>query len=82
MEWFLSIDENDLPKKIIENRKPKTFRNISIDGEELEFSDGFTDLHTSSYEQIINGRGFGLDIASNSIELVEKIRNTQLSDGS
>ena len=72
VRWFLSINGGDLPQ----NRRPgqTTFRSIMIDGEELEFSDGFTDLHTRSYEEILKGNSFGLDAVRPSIEIVSQIR--------
>lgn len=78
VRWFLSIDFNDIPKNIKEQGK-RTFRSITIDGKEIEFSDGFTDLHTLSYKEILNGNGFGLKDARPSIELVYKIRNSNIS---
>ncbi len=78
VRWFLSVDENDLPVAI-EPGKPKTYRSITVDGNEIEFSGGFTDLHTRVYEQTLAGNGFGLDDARPSIELAYKIRNTHLS---
>jgi len=78
VKWFLSVDENDLPVAI-EPGKAKTYRSITVDGEEIEFSGGFTDLHTVVYEQTLAGKGFGLDDARPSIELAYKIRNTPLS---
>ena len=74
VSWYLSLDKNDLPKKAIENNQP-TFRSISIDNEEIEFSGGFTDLHTASYQEILNGNGYGIHDASNSIEIAHMIRN-------
>ena len=59
VRWFLSIDENDLPTQIKENQQ-RTYRSILIDNEEIEFSAGFTDLHTESYEEIIKGNAFNL----------------------
>ena len=56
VRWFLSLDRNDLPFKP-EANKPATYRSISIDGEEIEFSDGFADLHTESYKKILAGVG-------------------------
>ena len=53
----------------------RTYRSITVDGEEIEFSGGFTDLHTRSYEEILQGNGFGLDEAYNSIRTVSEIRN-------
>ena len=76
VRWFLSIDFNDLPDNIKE-KKQRTYRSISVNGNEFEFSDGFTDLHTLSYNQIINKNGFGLDDARNSIETVYQIRNSK-----
>lgn len=74
IRWFLSIDRNDLP---VGNEKP-TFRSITIDGEEVEFSEGFTDLHTRSYEEIVAGRGFGIEEARPSVELVSRLRTARL----
>ena len=74
VRWFLSIDENDLPEKIKKSSQ-RTFRSISIDNEELEFSTGFTELHTKSYKEILQGNGFGLEDASASINIVHDIRN-------
>jgi UDP-N-acetyl-2-amino-2-deoxyglucuronate dehydrogenase len=73
VKWFLSIDENDLPETL--NGGQRTYRNITIGDEELEFSNGFTDLHTLVYQDILNGGGFSLNDARPSIELVHKIRN-------
>lgn len=74
VEWFLSIDFNDIPDKEKKEGK-RTYRSILIDGEEFEFSDGFTDLHTKVYQDILNGNGFAIEDARPSIELVYKIRN-------
>ncbi len=74
MRWFLSIDRNDLPKEIIEKGR-STFRSIKIDNEEIEFTDGFTDLHTIVYEKTLAGKGFGIEDTRDSIELVFKSRN-------
>jgi len=78
VEWFLSIDINDIPVKEKTEGK-RTFRSILIDGEEFEFSEGFTDLHTKIYREILNGRGFGIEDVRPSIELAHKLRgkNTQ-----
>lgn len=73
VSWFLSINYNDLPDDVKRAGK-RTFRTLTMEGEELEFSDGFTDLHTRSYEEILNGNGFGLKDARPSIELVHEIR--------
>ena len=73
VEWFLSIDESDLPEKEKLAGK-RTFRSILIDDEEFEFSAGFTDLHTKVYQDILNGGGFGIEDARPSIELVHRLR--------
>mgnify|MGYP000695856576 FL=1 len=77
VRWFLSIDENSLPKQIQEVGQ-RTYRSITVDGEEIEFSGGFTELHTESYKGILKGNGFGLVDAKQSIEIVHDIRNTEL----
>ncbi len=69
VSWFLSLDSNDLPDEAKLAGK-RTFRSIKIDGNELEFSEGFTDLHTKTYRQILAGSGFGVEDARGSIELV------------
>lgn len=74
VRWFLSIDENDLPIEVKE-KSQRTYRSITIDNEELEFSNGFTELHTKSYQKILFNKGFGLDEVKNSIEIVHDIRN-------
>lgn len=74
VNWYLSINTDNLPKKIKEQNL-RTFRALKINEEEIEFSAGFTDLHTTSYKEILNGKGYGLIDAKNSIELVSKIRN-------
>lgn len=71
--WFLSIDRTDLPGHL-QGTQP-TYRSITIDGEEVEFSGGFRDLHTVVYEETLAGRGFGLDDARPSIELVYRLRH-------
>ena len=73
VKWHLSLDEADLPADIRYAGK-RMFRSINIEGEELEFSGGFTDLHTVTYQNILNGNGFGIDDARESIELTELIR--------
>ncbi len=75
VRWFLSIDANDLPDEV-KGRKP-TFRSIDISGEQLEFSEGFTELHTTSYREILAGRGYGLEDARHCIETVSAIRGAQ-----
>lgn len=78
VRWFLSIDVGDVPAKIYEKGQ-RTFRSITVDGDEIEFSGGFTDLHTVSYKEIIAGRGFGVGAARKSIQTVYDIRNGQIS---
>lgn len=75
VRWFLSIDGNDLPEDV-KGRK-STYRNIDISGEQLEFSEGFTDLHTASYREILAGRGYGLADARHCIETVNVIRTAK-----
>ena len=75
VRWFLSIDYNDIPADI-QMKGQRTYRSIIVDGEEIEFSGGFTDLHTTTYEQILKGNGFGLEDARMSIEMVYAIRNS------
>ena len=75
VNWFLSIDANCLPPEQKEKGK-RTFRSLTIDGEQFEFSDGFTELHTRSYEEILAGNGFSLAEAKRSIELVHQIRES------
>lgn len=74
VRWFLSIDENDLPNTV-KVKGQRTYRSITIDNEEIEFSGGFTELHTESYKNILSGNGFGLEDAKPSIEIVHSIRN-------
>ncbi|MBR1156115.1 Gfo/Idh/MocA family protein [Bradyrhizobium sp. JYMT SZCCT0428] len=76
VSWFLSVDRNDLPADV--QGKKTTFRSITVDGEEVEFSEGFTDLHTRSYEEIVAGRGFGLDEVRASIDIVSNFRNAAI----
>lgn len=73
VEWSLSIDRNDLPDEAVRRGKP-TYRSIHVDGQEIEFSEGFTDLHTRVYEDILRGRGFGIADSRPSIELVYQMR--------
>jgi UDP-N-acetyl-2-amino-2-deoxyglucuronate dehydrogenase len=75
IRWFLSIDYSDVPDEYKE-RNFRTYRSIRIDGEEVEFSDGFTDLHTQTYKEILNEKGFGLDESKTAIEAVYEIRNS------
>lgn len=77
VRWFLSIDANLLPENAIQGEK-MTYRSITIAGEELEFSGGFTDLHTQSYERILAGNGYGVEENRAAIETVETIRNKEV----
>jgi UDP-N-acetyl-2-amino-2-deoxyglucuronate dehydrogenase len=72
--WMLSIDYNQIPQDVRAAGK-RTFRSLTTEGQQIEFSDGFTDLHTRSYEEILKGNGFGLAETRPSIELVYSIRN-------
>jgi UDP-N-acetyl-2-amino-2-deoxyglucuronate dehydrogenase len=74
--WFLSINRRDLPRNLPEDQS--SFRSITIDGEELEFSGGFTELHTLSYKEILKGNGFTLEDVRPSIETVSQIRTAKI----
>jgi len=74
VRWFLSVNYDYIPEDVKE-KGIRTYRSITVDGEEIEFSGGFTDLHTKSYEHILDGGGFGLDEAYGSIRTVSAIRN-------
>ena len=78
VRWFLSVDSAYLPQYIKEKGQT-TYRSIQIGGEELEFTNGFTDLHTISYQHILSGNGFGLETAKPCIEMVYEIRNASIS---
>ena len=78
VRWFLSIDYDVIPQEI-RDKGQRTYRSIKIDGDEIEFSGGFTELHTTSYKDILNGNGFGLKDARQSIEIVQTIRNKEIS---
>jgi UDP-N-acetyl-2-amino-2-deoxyglucuronate dehydrogenase len=74
VNWFLSIENKDLPEPVI--KKGKTaYRSITIDNKEIEFTEGFSDLHTRSYEEILKGNGFGIKDARQSLELVQRIKS-------
>lgn len=75
VRWFLSVDNQDLPQVARESGKT-TFRSIQVDDQEVEFSSGFVDLHTVVYQEILQGRGFGIEDARPSIELVHTLRNS------
>lgn len=74
IRWFLSLDSDDLPESV-RNKGQQTYRSMIFEGEEIDFSGGFADLHTEAYSEILNGRGFGLNEARPSIQLVYEIRN-------
>lgn len=76
VRWYLSIDKSDLPEDV-SARNQSTYRSITIDGREIEFSGGFTDLHTVVYRDILGGGGFGLEAARPSVELAHDIRNAK-----
>jgi UDP-N-acetyl-2-amino-2-deoxyglucuronate dehydrogenase len=75
VRWFLSVDVRDLPFPAQPGKT--TFRSIEVDGEELEFSEGFADLHTRVYEQILAGKGLGVREARASIELAHRLRTAE-----
>jgi len=76
VRWFLSVNYDLIPEHIKATGQ-RTYRSITVEGEEIEFSGGFTDLHTKSYEAILEGNGFGLMEAKTSIDIVHDIRNAQ-----
>src|SRR5690606_1540928 len=78
VRWFLSVDVNDVPARGREKGQ-RTWRSITLDGAEIEFSGGFTDLHQKSYEEILAGRGFGLEDNRCAIETVAHIRNAAIT---
>jgi UDP-N-acetyl-2-amino-2-deoxyglucuronate dehydrogenase len=78
VRWFLSVDNHDLPPGAKENKKT-TYRSITVDGQEVEFSEGFADLHTRVYEETLAGRGFGIRDARPSIDLTYRIRTAEIS---
>ncbi|MCB1023438.1 MAG: Gfo/Idh/MocA family oxidoreductase, partial [Acidobacteria bacterium] len=75
VNWHLSIDENDLPEEVSE-KGIRTFRSILIDDQAFEFSKGFTDLHTVCYQEVLDGKGYGLQASKRAIELVRQIRES------
>lgn len=75
VNWELSIDKNDLPEECRVNGK-RTYRSIRINGEEIEFSEGFTDLHTNVYKRTFEGTGFRIKDARDSIELAAFLRKS------
>ena len=77
VRWFLSIDAKHLPMNAVQGEK-LTYRSVKIEGEELEFSEGFTDLHTESYQNLLAGKGFGIEDNRVAIQTVAEIRNAML----
>lgn len=77
VRWYLSINYDKIPEEVKVLGK-RTFRSITMNGKEIEFSEGFTDLHTVSYKSVLDGKGFGLEEARKSIELVHGIRNAEV----
>ena len=80
VRWFLSIDRSDLPPAATDAGKT-TFRNVTIDSQDLEFSDGFVDLHTQSYTHILDGGGYPVSEARQAIEIVETMRHMDVMTG-
>jgi UDP-N-acetyl-2-amino-2-deoxyglucuronate dehydrogenase len=74
VRWFLSVDYDDIPEQIKKQGK-RTYRVLNIDGSEFEFSEGFTDLHTRIYEEILKGKGYSMEDCRKSIEAVYTIKN-------
>ncbi len=74
VRWFLSVDYQNVPDDI-KAKGQRIYRSITVDGKEIEFSGGFTDLHTLSYQEILKGNGFGLDAVRPTIQTVYNIRN-------
>jgi UDP-N-acetyl-2-amino-2-deoxyglucuronate dehydrogenase len=80
VRWFLSVNVADVPEKLRETGK-RTFRSLTLDGEEFEFSEGFGDLHTRSYEEILAGRGFTIEDNRVAVETVAAIRSLPVAPG-
>ena len=76
VRWFLSLEKNDLPFEL-QPGKPTTYRSITIDGQEVEFSEGFKDLHTLSYQKILDGQGFGTKEVLSSVQIASDIRKAE-----
>ena len=74
VKWFLSLDHSDLPEDALKAGR-RTHRSLTVDSESFEFSDGFADLHTEVYRQVLAGQGFGIEAARPSIELAHEIRS-------
>lgn len=78
VRWFLSIDASFLPQEVLA-RGQRTYRSIRIEGEEVEFSEGFTDLHTEVYRKTLAGEGFGLEEARPGIEVAARVRRAEVT---
>jgi UDP-N-acetyl-2-amino-2-deoxyglucuronate dehydrogenase len=76
VRWFLSIEYDTIPEHIRQSGK-RTYRSMEVDGQQIEFSDGFTELHTTSYTDILNGGGFRIDASRQAIEIVHDIRTKE-----
>ena len=76
VRWFLSVDRKNLPNDTVQEKSP-TFRSITVDGDEIEFSGGFTDLRTLVYKDILEGQGFGIEDAGPSLDLVYTLRSME-----
>ena len=76
VNWFLSVNSKYLPQSVKDQRQV-TYRSITINEDEIEFSDGFKDLHTRSYEEMLKGNGFGLDEAFEAVSIVSQIRKME-----
>jgi UDP-N-acetyl-2-amino-2-deoxyglucuronate dehydrogenase len=74
IKWMLSIEANKLPNEIKQQGK-NTYRALSINGEEIEFNDGFSELHTQSYMEILNAKGFSLEDTKDGIQITHSLRN-------
>ncbi|MBW6501339.1 MAG: Gfo/Idh/MocA family oxidoreductase [Bacteroidales bacterium] len=81
VRWYLSLDYRDIPGDLLNNGQ-RTYRSVKVEGEEVEFSEGFTDLHTATYKEILAGRGFGIEDARRSVEIAYTIRNLRPVDPS
>ncbi len=81
VRWYLSLDYRDIPGAFLNNGQ-RTYRSVKVGGEEVEFSEGFTDLHTATYKEILAGRGFGIEDARRSVEIAYTIRNLRPVDPS
>ncbi|WP_119278994.1 Gfo/Idh/MocA family oxidoreductase [Calidithermus roseus] len=78
VRWFLSVDVNHVPLALREKGQ-RTYRSITLEGQEIEFSEGFTDLHTEVYRRTLRGEGFGLDDTYEAIATVARIRNLPIT---